>query len=532
MTASYALSDIVETNAFRPGRRERVALSIEGAPRTFAQLDQRARRLANALAALGVRAGDRVAVLMGNRHEWPEALFAISALSAVCTPINVLLSGHDAARVLADSGAAALIADRSAQRALESMPDLPPVLLMVDDFDAPARARWHGYEAALARASDSPIARRPTPDAPAMMYYTSGTTGTPKGATHSHAGVLWNSYHQIADVGLTEDDVYLLVPSLSWSAGFHDVMLALMWIGGRTVMLPTGGLTIDRILSAVEREGTTHTLLVPTLLRQLNETPDAYERIRRSRLRRIFTGAEPVPPSLVQRINSELPDCRVIQLYGMSEFPLMMTAMSSEDALRLPDRAGKPTSIVTLGVRDGDGVIGARGAGEVVIRSPATMIGYHNRPEATAEALRDGWFHTGDMGEIDDDGFLRLTGRAKDMIISGGMNVYAREIEDLIQAIPGVRDVAVVGVPHDKWGETPVAVIVAAGETRLRDAVNACCAQLSGYKRPTAVLLREEPLPRTPTGKVLKRELRPWAQARLNAGASPVRHDTDPQPGR
>ncbi|MFV0279305.1 MAG: class I adenylate-forming enzyme family protein [Rhodoblastus sp.] len=516
MFAGYALNDIVGTNAFRPDRRNRVALSYEGAARSFAALDIRARKLANALAGLGVTAGDTVAVLMGNRHEWPEALFAITSLSAVCAPINVLLNGQDVAQVLADSGAKALIADSAARRALEAISDLPPILVMVDEFEAPAGGEWRAYEAIVERASDNPTASRPAPGAPSMMYYTSGTTGAPKGATHSQAGILWNSYHQIADVGLSENDVYLLVPSLSWAAGFHDVMLALMWLGGRVAMLPTGGLTIDRILSAVEAEGVTHTLLVPTLLKQLDNTPGGYERIRNSRLRRIFTGAEPAPPSLIQRINSELPNCRVIQLYGMSEFPLMMTAMSSEDALRLPDRAGRPTSIVTLGVRDAAGSISARGAGEVVIRSPATMLGYHNRPEATAEALRDGWFHTGDMGEIDDEGYLRLTGRAKDMIISGGMNVYAREIEDLILSIANVRDVAVVGVPDDKWGETPVAIIVAADSAGLRGEVEAQCARLSSYKRPSAVLIREEPLPRTPTGKVLKRELRPWAGSKLN----------------
>lgn len=518
MLANFALHDIVASNALRPYRRERVALSIEGLTQTYAALDDRARRLSHALAAHSIGPGDKVAVLMGNRQEWPEALFAISTIGAVCVPVNVLLSGRDAAQVLADAGVKALIADIAAQRILESIGDLPPVLVKVGVFDTPGA--WLDYDQLIAAASGRSAGTPSAPHHAAMMYYTSGTTGAPKGATHSHSGILWNSYHQIADAGLASDNVYLLVPSLSWAAGFHDVMLALMWLGGRIVMLPTGGLTIDRILAAAEREGATHTLLVPTLLRQLNDTPGAYERIRKSRLRRIYTGAEPVPPHLVQRINSELPNCPVIQLYGMSEFPLMMTMMTSEDALRLPDRAGRPTSIVTLGVRDSGGVIRPHGAGEVVVRSAATMMGYHNRPEATAEALRDGWFHTGDLGEIDDEGYLRLTGRAKDMIISGGMNVYAREIEDLIQTLPNVKDVAVVGVPHGKWGETPVAVVVTADATGLHDAITSRCMQLSGYKRPTALLMRSDPLPRTPTGKVLKRELRPWAQERLDEVAS------------
>jgi len=515
MMANYALGDIVERNAFTAHGRDRIALELDGTSRSFAQLNQRARRLANALSAKGVKAGDRVAVLMGNGHEWPEALFAITSIGAVCAPVNVLLNGRDVAHVIEDSGAVALIADKTAARALDGLADLPPIRVWVEGADAPG-AGWHGYESLISQASDALPDRRPMTSDPAMMYYTSGTTGKPKGALHAHAGVLWNSYHQIGDIGLSEDDVYLLVPSLSWAAGFHDVMLGLMWRGGRTVMLPTGGLTIERIVDAVERCGATRVLLVPTLLKQLCAAPEAFERLRRTRLRRIYTGGEVVPPVVVERINSELPNSPVIQMFGMSEFPLMMTLMTGEDSIRLPNRAGRPSSITSIAVRGKDGVIRPEGDGEVLIRSCATMIGYHNRPEATAEALRDGWFHTGDMGQIDGEGFLMLTGRAKDMIISGGMNVYPREIEDVIQTIAGVREVAVVGVPDDKWGEAAVAVVVADAGADVDAAVrNVCERELSSYKRPRAVLVRQDGLPRTPTGKVLKRELRPWAETQL-----------------
>ena len=515
MMANYALSDIVERHAFTANGRDRVALALEGANRTFAQLNERSRRLANALRGKGVKPGDRVAVLMGNGHEWPEALFAITSIGAVCVPVNVLLNGRDVAHVISDSGAVALIADKTAARALDGLADLPPIRVWVEGAEAPGDG-WNGYEALISRASDAAGAHRPMASDPAMMYYTSGTTGKPKGAVHSHAGVLWNSYHQIGDINLTDDDVYLLVPSLSWAAGFHDVMLGLMWRGGRTVMLPTGGLTIERIVDAIERCGATRVLLVPTLLKQLCAAPEAFERLRKTRLRRIYTGGEVVPPVVVERINSELPNSPVIQMFGMSEFPLMMTLMTGEDSMRLPNRAGRPSSITSIAVRDKDGIIRPEGDGEVLIRSCATMIGYHNRPEETAEALRDGWFHTGDMGRIDGEGFLMLTGRAKDMIISGGMNVYPREIEDIIQTIEGVREVAVVGVPDEKWGEAAVAVVVADASVDIDAAVRSLCErELSSYKRPRAVLVRQDGLPRTPTGKVLKRELRPWAETQL-----------------
>ncbi|GAA4410957.1 AMP-binding protein [Quisquiliibacterium transsilvanicum] len=513
------IADIVSRNAFLPSGRERVALTLDGGACSYAALDGRARRVANAFAGLGVRARDRVAVLMGNGMAWPEILFGLSAIGAVCVPVNVLLNGRDVNHVVADSGAVALVADRVAQGALAGIGALPVLLVRVGDFEPAAGRGWRDYEALLAAASDAPPAHRPLPTDPAMMYYTSGTTGLPKGAVHSQGGILWNSFHQIGDVGLSRDDVYLLVPSLSWAAGFHDVMLALMWVGGRIAMLPTGGLGIDRIVDAVERERATHTLLVPTLLRQLLAAPGALARLRRTRLRRIFTGGEMVPPSVMAAVNAELPDCRVIQIYGMSEFPLMMTILDAEEGLAHPERTGRASSIVTLGVEQADGGILAAGSGEVVVRSPATMLGYHGQPEASERALRGGWFRTGDTGVIDDEGFLTLSGRAKDMIISGGMNIYPREIEDLVAKVPGVADVAVVGVPDARWGEVPVAIVVAPGAgPELDRAVRAACEALSSYKRPKAVLLRGDALPRTPTGKVLKRELRPWAEERLRPG--------------
>ncbi|MCC7042730.1 MAG: acyl--CoA ligase [Acidobacteria bacterium] len=510
------IGDIVWRQAFQAGARGRTALSFEGGSMSFEQLERRANRLANALRALGLAPGDRVAVLMGNGFAWNELLFGLTAIGAVCVPVNVLLKGREVNHLLADSGACALVADAVAQDAIAQLTALPACLIRVGAFETPAGGRWHDYESLIAGASDLRVDHRTLPADPAMIYYTSGTTGLPKGAVHTHGGVLWNAFHQIADCGLTPDDVYLLIPSLSWSAGFHDITLPLMSIGGRVAMIPTGGVTIERIVEAIARERVTHTLMVPTLLRQLIATPGAFARLRATRLRRIYTGAEPVPPSVMATVNAELPDCRVIQIYGMTEFPLMMTIMDAEDGLAHPERTGKASSIVTLGVEQADGAILDRGTGEVVVRSMATMLGYHNQPEASARALRGGWFRTGDTGVIDDEGFLTLNGRAKDMIISGGMNIYPREIENVISRVGGVADVAVVGVPDDKWGEVPVAVIVAHEAAGLEGAIRAACeAELSPFKRPKSVIVRNDALPRTPTGKVLKRDLRPWAEQRL-----------------
>jgi fatty-acyl-CoA synthase len=351
-----------------------------------------------------------------------------------------------------------------------------------------------------------------------IHYYSSGTTGLPKAAVHTHENVLWNSFGQIIDIGLGPDVRYLVVPSLSWAAGFHNLMLGLVFTGGSSILMPTGGLTVDRIVDAIEREHATHVMLVPSLLRQVGADAGALGRLRRSTLRWIVSGAEPVPAPLVEQLGEELPDCRVCQGYGMSEFPTIATLLAPEEAVERAGSAGRPLSHTDLAVKRDDGTIADDGRGELLMRSPATMTGYYGKPEETAEALADGWLHTGDLVEVDEQQYVTIVGRTKDMIISGGLNVYPKEIEDVLATLPGVGEVAVVGVPDERFGEAPVAVLVPReGESVDEDALERTCrAELSGYKRPRAVLMHDGPLPRNPTGKLLKRELRPWAAERVN----------------
>jgi len=490
----------------------RTAITFEGEGRTFAELRDRALRLARGLHGAGVAPGDRVAVLMGNRHEWPEVLFGLAALGAVCVPVNVLLTGHEVRHVCSDSDVGCLIVDRLGEPKLADLDVLPELVVTVGEVAAPGPAL--SYEAL-------PEAELPEGGGPAgsdvlIHYYSSGTTGLPKAAVHSHENVLWNSFGQIIDIGLGPDVRYLVVPSLSWAAGFHNLMLGLIFAGGQSVLMPTGGLTVERIVDAIEREQATHVMLVPSLLRQFGTDEQALERLRRSSLRWIVTGAEPVPAPLIELLSAELPDCRVCQGYGMSEFPTIATLLSPEEALEHAGSAGRPLSHCDVAVLLDDGTIADSGRGELLMRSPATMTGYYGRPDQTAEALAGGWLHTGDLVEVDEERFVTIVGRTKDMIISGGLNVYPKEIEDVLVALPGVGEVAVVGVPDERFGEAPVAVLVAEeGESIDREALDrACRAELSSYKRPRAVLMHDGPLPRNPTGKLLKRELRPWAAER------------------
>ncbi|MBF4160796.1 class I adenylate-forming enzyme family protein [Nocardioides acrostichi] len=533
---------LVERHARGPGG-SRVAFEFEGEPRTFAALHDRSLRLAAGLADRGVRRGDRVGVLLGNGHAWVEVLFGLAALGAVTVPVNVLLRSSEVEHIMEDAQVTCLVADASASGCIAKMSGLPPLVVAVGPLEVPAGTRVPLVVAVgplevpagtrVVRYDDL-FERRPASGARAfagtdagtesdlaMLYYSSGTTGRPKAAAHTHEGVLWNTFGQVAGLDLTPDDVNLIVPSMSWAAGFHTAALALAWLGGRNVVLPTGSNSIGQIASVVERSHVTHTFLAPTLLRRLLASASDIERLRKSSLRWIITGSEPVPLSVVDALATELPGCALIQGYGLSEFPNIATSLRADEARTHAGSAGRVLPHTEMAVRTDSDEIVAAGEGEILLRSPATMRGYFNKPAESEAAFRDGWLNTGDRGSVDDEGYLTLTGRVKDMIISGGLNVYPAEIEETLHLVSRragfvLSEVTVVGVADDTWGEIPVAVC---GEDLARDKVDAllsgCREHLASYKVPKALLHYEQPLPRTATGKILKRELRPWAQANI-----------------
>lgn len=495
---------------------EQVAFVHEGEQRSFREVRDRSLRLAEGLRSAGVVPGDRVAVFLTNGHPWTEVFFGLAALGAVCVPVNVLLQPQEIDHVCRDSGARCLIADARGADAVAALARLPELVVTVGDMAVSHPGRTVAYETLLRTPLPGVDVAGPALDDLASLYYSSGTTGLPKAAAHTHDGILWNSYHQIHDLGLDATTRYLVVPSLSWAAGFHNLTLALVMLGGRSVIMSTGATSPENLVATIEQEDITHTFFVPALLRRFLEEPGLLERLRRTRLRWLVSGSEPVPRAVIERLAAELPDCSIVQGYGLSEFPTMATMLRADEAITHAGSAGRPLSVTDLAVQRPDGTIARRGEGEILLRSLATMREYAGRPEETAAAFADGWLHTGDLGVVDDDGFLTITGRKKDMIISGGLNVYPKEIEEVLYRIPGIREAAVVGVPDDRWGETAVAVVV--GDDLDPESIREHCAgQLASYKRPRAVLLHADPLPRNPTGKVLKRELRPWAADRMAA---------------
>ncbi|HEY9563425.1 MAG TPA: class I adenylate-forming enzyme family protein [Nocardioides sp.] len=499
---------------------DRTAYGFEGEVRTFREMRDASLEVAAGLAANGVGRGDKVAVMMGNRFEWVETFFGLAALGAVCIPVNVLLTGKEIEHVCRDSDARFLVVDEIGSRIGRLEHSFEAVITV---GSAAIEAAGRRLEYADLRAGHALPADHvgPALEDTFLLYYSSGTTGLPKAAEHSHDGVLWNAMGQVQGLGLTGEDRYFVIPSLSWAAGFHNLVIALTWVGGYSEIRSTGGATMENIVDSIEAASITHVMLVPSLLRELVTRPDLMARLSASALRWIVTGAEPVPKAVIETVCRGIPDVDVCQGYGLSEFPTICTVLMADEVFDHEGSAGRPLPHTDLAVRDAEGVIRRSGQGELLIRSLASMKGYYGKPEQTAEAFRDGWLHTGDLVAIDEDGFMTVVGRTKDMIISGGLNIYPKEIEDIIHRAPGVLEAAVVGVPHERFGETTVAIVVTDDPAFSTDEIERLCQEeLASYKRPRQILVRNEPLPRNANAKLLKRELRPWATAQLGSGVA------------
>jgi fatty-acyl-CoA synthase len=503
---AYTLRDILTKTATDAGAGpDDVALTFDGRDMTFGELDTRSTRLAAGLAAAGFGKGDRVAVVMHNRLEWVELFFALAKLGGVMVPVNYLLAASEMHYILDDSGSRWVVVEDSLAPALASLPEALAGRAIIEVGEPTGLGRQ--YEDVLTDAPFTPPAV--TSDDLFLLQYTSGTTGFPKGAMHTHGTVLWNSYHQIVDFDVTAEDVYYVTPALCWAAGFHDLALATLWRGGRTVIGRSTGFDPAHFLEQVQTHGVTKVLLVPTVLKRVLGCPE-FDRFDLSSLRMVISGGEPVSPSSLEGMKAKLPHCDVLQVYGMSEFPTLMLLMTGKDAPGRSGSTGKACSAAVIRIVDETGGDVPAGAiGQIICRSPANMVGYYGKPEATAATLADGWLHTGDLASRDDEGFVYMAGRAKDMIISGGLNVYPAEIERVLAAHADVVEAAVVGEPDEQWGEIGVAHVVLRAGADLDAAAAAAYLRerIAGFKVPKAYRFTTEPLPRTTSGKVQKHRL-------------------------
>jgi O-succinylbenzoate-CoA ligase len=475
---------------------------------TFAEVDARSNRIANALLARGVAKGDRVALLLMNGVEFMASFFAIAKIGAVIVPLNWRLVADELAFILADSGATVLIFDEEFRTLVADLHQRGPHATAVahwiqvgasDGRDAFAEA----YDAVEAGASDAAPAIGAEGGDDAYIMYTSGTTGLPKGVVHTHDSVLWTCF----TVALTADtryrDRYVIVLPL-FHVGALTPLLGNVQRGMTTVLMRA--FDPVRMYQTIAAEKVTVLLAVPAMLNFMLQVPnlDQYDC---SSLRWIMSGAAPVPVTLIEAYAKR--GIEVHQVYGLTESGGPACLISPDDAIAKAGSTGKPFFHTEVRVVDEAGVdVPPGGTGEVLVRGKHVMKGYWNRPEATAETIRDGWLHTGDVATIDAEGFLFINDRKKDMIISGGENIYPAEIENVILAHPKVREVAVIGQTSAKWGESPLAVVVK-GDPSLTDAevVEWTRGKLAGYKRPRAVRFIDE-IPRNPAGKILKRVLR------------------------
>jgi fatty-acyl-CoA synthase len=493
-------------------RPDRAAFRYQGETTTWSELRERVDRLAEALAGRGIGSGDRVALLMGNRPEFMEIVLAANQLGAIGVPVNFRLSGGEVAYILDDSGAEILFADGVAEKAARDAVERSSRKVSVVTVDAEPWAGAEGYESLLQDGSPEP---RPEPvdvseDSPALIMYTSGTTGRPKGAVLSHQNLLSECVVLIRAYELCGEHEVNLVASPMFHIGAIGSIAPLMLIGGTMVVLPSAAFDASHVLDLLEEERVTSAFLVPTQWQGLCSEPDVGKRDL-SQLRTTSWGAAPATDKLLRQMGETFPDALNVAVFGQTEMSPITCVLEGKDALRKLGSVGKPVATVATRVVDEDmNDVEPGDVGEIVYQGTGLMEGYWNNAEATAEAFEGGWFHSGDLVRMDEEGFLYVVDRAKDMIISGGENIYCAEVENVLSDHPDIREVSVIGREHPKWGETPVAVVVAnrphSGldiET-LRDWASE---HLARYKLPTALELVDE-LPRNAAGKVLKPALR------------------------
>ena len=484
------------------------ALSCRDTRISYADFHTRCRRWAGAMQALGLRPGDRIAVLAMNCHRYVEAFCALPAAGLVIVPLNYRLAAPELASILLDSGSRILITDR----------DPGHLAQMVERV-----VRWPDELDNLLAAADPDVVRgRVQRDDLAALFYTGGTTGTPKGVMLSHDNIVCNSFHKTISVGLRSDDVFLAAPAMFHVAGIAP-LLSLMTLGARTVV--TASFEPNICLDLIQEEGVTIMMPVPTMLAALVSAQVRQPRDVSS-VRLLGHAASPISTELLRQAVRTFPDVDLAEFYGATETTSIVTCQHHEEVLVDSDlirSCGSSVAGVSVRILDADGAEVAAGSiGEVVVQSRAVMIGYWQNPEATAHAIRDGWYHTGDLAYLDDSGNLFLVDRAKDMIVTGGENVYSIEVENVLASHPDVIEAAVFGIPHERWGEAVHATIVSTSTDPALPALLMahCRSQIAGFKVPKSIEIRTESLPTSGPGKVLKRSLRDafWRNHNGNIG--------------
>ncbi len=503
------VGDLSRLNAVRyPGKPALVMNRLE---LTYAELDRRSNRLAHALAAGGIGSGDRVALLAYNRLDYAVVTQAVAKCGALLVPMNFRFGAEEIRHVLADAEPKALFLEPSFARPVREAIGRgapAPRLIRLEVAGEGSEADLPSADALAAGQPDTPPRREVDPQSPCVIMYTSGTTGFPKGVLVSHATYFKMYLATAIETRMRHDDVYLMAVPLFHAAGLNMALHQSLFMGS-TGILHRGSFDPEVIFPLIEAHRITLAILVPTTLAMLAFHPRIGQ-YDLSSLDKIFYGSMPITPPTLAKAREMFRAARFYQLYGSTEAG-MVSVLRSEDHERWSQTTGRQALLTESRIVDDEGrPVPVGGVGEVIVNQRTMgMIGYWRNPEATREAIRDGWIYTGDLARVEPEGFFTLVDRRQDVIISGGENIYPKEVENAVAAHPAVREVAVFGLPDPLYGETVCAAVALwPGRTATAEEIETHCKErLAAYKRPRRVEFLEA-LPRNASDKVQKRLLR------------------------
>lgn len=483
------------------------ALRFVGNTMTWADLRRRVAALAGALSGRGVGFGDRVMILMLNRTEFVESVLAASMIGAIAVPLNFRLTPTEIAVLVEDCVAHVMLTEAALAPVAIGVRNIQPLLSVIVVAGGSSQDSVFGYEDLLNEAGDVHEPVDIPNDSPALIMYTSGTTGRPKGAVLTHANLTGQAMTALYTSGANiNSDVGFVGVPLFHIAGIGNMLTGLL-LGLPTVIYPLGAFDPGQLLDVLEAEKVTGIFLVPAQWQAVCTEQQA--RPRDLRLRVLSWGAAPAPDALLRQMSATFPETQILAAFGQTEMSPVTCMLLGEDAIAKRGSVGRVIPTVAARVVDqnmNDVPVGE--VGEIVYRAPTLMSCYWNNPEATAEAFAGGWFHSGDLVRMDSDGYVWVVDRKKDMIISGGENIYCAELENVLASHPDIAEVAVIGRADEKWGEVPIAVAaVTNDDLRIEDLGEFLTDRLARYKHPKALEIVDA-LPRNPAGKVLKTELR------------------------
>ncbi len=502
------LGDLLRRSAARHPNQP--AIACGGVRWTYAEFDALCDRLAAGLAAQGIGHGDRVALLARNSHAFAAMRFALARLGAVLVPVNFMLQPAEAAYILRHAGVRLLATDSGlaalARAAAAQDTAVERLLWMPAEEPSPPEAGMLDFHQ-LAACTDPPPEVALKGDDLAQIVYTSGTESLPKGAMLTHDAVMWQYVSCVVDAGIAGDDLMLHALPLYHCAQLDVFFGPAVYVGASNVI--TGKPVAEHLLALIAQHRISSFFAPPTVWIALLRSPD-FDRTDLSSLRKGYYGASIMPVAVMQEILQRLPGLRLWNLYGQTEIAPLATMLGPDDQLRKPGSCGRAVlNVETRVVDDAMRDVRPGEVGEIVHRSPQLLSGYFHDDARTAAAFAGGWFHSGDLATIDDEGFITVVDRKKDMIKTGGENVASREVEECIYRQGGVSEVAVIGLPHPAWVEAVTAIVVRKPGSGLDEAalIAHCQAHLAAFKVPKRVLFVDA-LPKNPSGKLLKRELR------------------------